>query len=624
MASDDDDIKKKKASRTQTSMVVWVLMAMLIAGLGGFGVTNFGRSVTAIGSVGTQEIDVNTYARAFRNQVNAVSRQFGTQLTVEQARMFGIDQQVLSALVSNAALDNEAQRIGVSVGDLAVAKSIASDNNFQDVTGKFSADTYRQTLQQAGMTVKEYETGTRDDLARSVLQAAVVGGIVVPTSLSDTLYTYAGEKRSFTLLPLSEATLPTPLPTPTDADLKAYYDANIADFTRAEAKRITYVALQPEDLAAAMPVDEAAVQALYDSRKAEYVVPEKRLVERLVYPTEAEAASAKARLDAGASFETLVKDRGLALTDIDMGDVTKSELGQAGDAIFALTGPDVVGPLPSDLGPAIFRMNAILPAQETTLAQAHDDLAKEVQTAAAVKAIADKTTAIDDALAGGSSLEDLVKTEGMVLHTTDYVAGADDNDPIAADRAFAKAADAAKSGDYPEAVMLTDGGIMALRVDSTVPPTPVPFDKAQDKVAAAFQADALAKALTAQAQAADAAIKAGATLESQGKVTAIADTTRDGTPLGTTPDVMKTAFSMTAGEVSVVDLPGFTGLIRLDSVTPVDLTSDEAKAARDKLATQTQQSVAQDVYQLYTTAMTTQGGLQIDQTVLNSVLTQMR
>ena len=70
--SNHDEIEKKKTSRTQSSMLIWVLMAMLITGLGGFGVTNFGRSVTAIGSVGTQEIEVTTYARALRSQINTL------------------------------------------------------------------------------------------------------------------------------------------------------------------------------------------------------------------------------------------------------------------------------------------------------------------------------------------------------------------------------------------------------------------------------------------------------------------------------------------------------------------------------------------------------------------------
>ena len=178
-------------------------------------------------------------------------------------------------------------------------------------------------------------------------------------------------------------------------------------FTRPEAKRITYVALLPDSIAKDQVIDDATLQKLYDARLAEFVVPERRLVERLVYPTEADAIAAKARLDAGTPFETLVADRGLALADIDLGDVSQADLGEAGAAVFALTEPGVVGPLPSDLGPALYRMNAILAAQNTSFDDAKAALAIEAQTEAARKAIADKLEAIDDLLAGGAALADL-------------------------------------------------------------------------------------------------------------------------------------------------------------------------------------------------------------------------
>ena len=621
--STDDEITRKKSSRVQTSMLVWVLMAMLIAGLGGFGVTNFGRSVTAIGSVGTKDIPVTSYARALRSQINALSKQFGQQMGLKEAQLFGVDQQVLSGLIANASLDNEAQRVGISVGNATVATRVSSDKNFQGLTGKFDAATYKQLLEQNNLSVKDYETGLRDDIARTVLQAAVVGGIKAPDALTNTLYTFAAEKRSFAVLALTEASLPAKIAAPSDADLKAFYDANIASFTRPEAKRITYAALLPADVAPKMDVAEADIQALYDGRKADYSIPEKRLVERLVYPTEDEAKAAKAKLDAGTPFETLVKDRGLELTDIDLGDVTKVDLAAAGDAVFALTGPGVVGPLISTLGPALFRMNAILPAQDTKLADVHDTLKTELQTKAAVASIAEQTSAIQDALAGGATLEDLVKDNGMVLATTDYVAGAADNDAVAADRAFAAAADKLASGDYPEALPLSDGALVALRLDATLPPTPVALDKIKDKVTAAYHADALAKALTAQALAAQAAVKAGGDLGTQGIVANIAATTRDGTPAGTTPDVIKAAFAMAAGEVKLIDTPDFTGLIRLDGITPVDMTADAAKTGRDQTATQAQQSLAQDTYELFTTAMTAQGGLTINQSAITSVQAQL-
>ena len=622
--ADDNEIRKKRASRTQTSMLVWVLMAMLITGLGGFGVTNFGRSTTAVGAVGDQEIEAATYARALRAQINRLSQQFGQQLTLAQAQVFGVDAQVLAGLVDNAALDNEAARIGLSAGDLSLATRVAGDEAFFDVTGKFNATNYKQMLEQAGLSVKDYEADLRADIARTVLQAAVVGGITAPAALTDTLVAHSGETRGFTVLPFSESSLPAPIPAPTEAEIKSYYDANLAAFTRPEAKRITYVALLPADLAAAQTVDEAAVQDLYTSRLADYVVPEKRLVERLVFPTDAEAAAAKARLDAGDSFETLVADRGLDLTDIDLGDVGKSELGAAGDAVFALTGPGIVGPLQSDLGPALFRMNAILAAQETTLDAVRADLTLELQTKAAVSAVDDQANAIDDALAGGATLEDLQRDFAMTLATTDFVAGAADNDAIAADSSFAATAEKLAEGDYAALFQLSEGGLAALRLDATVPPTPVALDKIRDTVAARWRADQLTAALSAQATAAEAALTAGGDLMAQGTARIVTPTTRDQAPEGTTPDVVKAAFEMTAGEVRRIETPDFIGLIRLDSVTPADPAAEATKAARDAVAAQAEQGIAQDTYDLFTDAMTTQGGLTIDQSVITAVQAQMQ
>jgi hypothetical protein len=307
------------------------------------------------------------------------------------------------------------------------------------------------------------------------VQGAVVGGFAAPAPVTETLWSYVGEQRSFTLLALTEADLPAPLPAATDADLLAYYTTNIAAYTRAEAKRISYAALLPDALAPDQTIPDADLQAAYDERIAEYVIPERRLVERLVYPDAAAAAAAKARIDAGEPFEALVSDRGLSLTDIDLGDVTQADLGTAGDAVFALAGPGVVGPFDTDLGPALFRMNAILAAQNTTFDQARPALLAELQGKAARRSISDRVEAIDDALAGGATLEDLVRDEGMALGVTDYVTGDPENDAITAYRAFAAAADVLAPGDFPEAILLDDGGVIALRLDATIPPAPIPL-----------------------------------------------------------------------------------------------------------------------------------------------------
>ncbi|EYD77901.1 Peptidyl-prolyl cis-trans isomerase ppiD [Rubellimicrobium mesophilum DSM 19309] len=110
------------------------------------------------------------------------------------------------------------------------------------------------------------------------------------------------------------------LPQPTEEELRAYYDAHPDQFTAPEVRQVSYAWLTPEMIQGKMTVDDQEVRALYDERIGQFVQEERRLVERLVYPSEEEAQAAKARLDSGAaSFEDLVAERGLQLSDIDLG-----------------------------------------------------------------------------------------------------------------------------------------------------------------------------------------------------------------------------------------------------------------------------------------------------------------
>lgn len=617
--SDDPSRKRKRGA----GLMVWILVAMLVAGLGGFGVENFGGGTTAIGRVGDTEITANDYARDMRTQVNAISQQFGTPVSMTDARSLGIDTQVLAGLVNRAALDDEATRIGLSVGDVTVAGELAKIAAFQGVDGSFDRQTYGLTLQQNGSNEASFEDGLRRDVARSLLTGAVAGGVIAPAALTDTLFSWAGETRGFTLLVMDEAALDTPLPAPTEVEVQAHYDANLAAFTRPEAKRIQYAALLPETLATTMEVPEDQVKAAYDARLADFVIPEKRLVERLVFPDEATAAEAKARFDQGTSFETLVQDRGLTLNDIDLGDVARAELAEAGEAVFALEGPGVVGPLPSSLGPALFRMNAVLAAQETTYDQARPDLLLILQTEAAVKDIAGKVEAIDDALAGGASLEDLAKDFGMSLATTDYAAGADDNDPIASYASFREAAATLAEGDFPEAVVLEDGGLVTMQMLEPVPPTPVPLSKITDKVTEAARAAALTKALAAKAAAAKAAVDAGATLESQGTVIKVDPKDRQASLDMAPPAVLEAAFQMQPAEVRLIEQPGLVALLRLDSIAAADVADENGAALREAIDANVARALSEDLAALFTSALAQKAGISLDQSTIDAVNSQL-
>ena len=616
----DAETPKKKGKGA--SVLVWGLMALLILGLGGFGVTNFGGNVRSIGAVGERDMSTSDYARALGQELNAFGAQIGQPVNLQQGIAFGLDKQVLQGLISRTALDDEAARIGISVGDAAVAKELAGMKAFQGVSGQFDAETYRFALKQSNLNEAEFEASLRNDVARSMLQGAVAGGFTAPAALTDTLYAFAAERRSFSLLKLGADDLATQPAAPTDADLQTYYDANIAAFTKPEARRITYIALLPDMIAADMPVDDAAVTALYNERLAEFVQPERRLVERLVFPTDADATAAKAEIDAGGSFEDQVKKRGLTLEDIDLGDVGPADLGAAADAVFGLAAPGIVGPFATDLGPALFRMNAILPAQETTFDEARTDLAGEAQLDAARRAIADKLEAIDDALAGGATLEEVQVEQGMQLVTFDYVPGAENDDPLVGYEAFRAAADALAEGDFPEAIGLVDGGLVAMRLDAIVPPAPIPFAEAKETVAEAFAADALTKALAAQAVTVKAAVEGGASLGAYGIVRVAPELPRTGFFEDAPEGLLTTAFEMAVGEIRVIDTPEFVGVVRLDTIVPAATDGEDATALKAALAAQVEQAISQDAFAAFTSALTAKSGITLDQTAINAVHAQ--
>ncbi len=610
-------------SRKRGSTVIWILMGLLILGLGGFGAREFGGSVRSIGTVGDREIDLRDYARTLQREMQAVSAQIGQPVSLEQAQALGIDRAVQGQVIATAALDDEAARIGLSVGDAEVRRKLTAIDGFTGPDGSFDRDAYRLTLKQEGFGEAEFEAKLRDETARTLLQGAVLGATAAPEPLVGKLAAWATETRDFTVAELIAADLPEPVGTPDAAALSAYYEAHPDDFTRPETRHITYAWLSPESMADRVELDEAALRKTYEERIDEFVTPERRLVERLVYPTDAEAAAAKARLDAGeVTFEALAAERGLALADIDLGEVSQEALGAAGEAVFALDAPGVAGPLPSDLGPALYAMNGILAAQETSFEEARDDLAAEAAADQARRLIADASDGIEDLLASGATLEEVAKEKGMELGSIAF--STETEDGIAAYTAFRDAAAAVKAEDFPTLVPLDDGGVFALRLDRIEPPALLPLDEVRDEAVAGWQREATHQALLALGEETAARVEAGTALAASGLVvTRFEDFARGGHIADTPGEVAAAAFTLPEGGAKVVDTPGRVHLVSVTAVRAADPAGEEVVAMREAIEAQTGQSLAADMFQLYTQGLVARAGIRLDPAAINAVHAQM-
>ncbi len=597
---------------------MWVIMALLVLSLGGFGVTQFGSSVQTVAKVGDVEVSANEYARAVQAQMNAFQEEIRQPVNFQTAQAFGLDRLALGRLIADAAVENETRRAGISAGDELVSEEIQNFPAFQSAAG-FDRGTYELALRQNGTNPRDFEDTVRADIASQLVKGAIGAGIKTPDIFVDTLFNHAREQRDITWARLTTDDLPEPIPAPTEDKLVAFHSEHPEEFTRPETKVIKYAWLTPDMLAPSIEVSDDQIRALYEARIDEYVSPERRLVERLIFSTEDAANAAKARIDAGEiTFDDLVAERGLSLNDVDLGDVSKSDLGAAGEAVFALEEPGTVGPLPSDLGPALFRMNGVLAAVNVEFEDARDDLAPEAAADRARRIINNTIGEIEDLLAGGAD-------PALIAERTDLEVGSIDwntevFEGIAAYQDFRTAAARTNPGDFGEVIELDDGGIVTFAVEDVREPELIPLDDVRDRVIAAWETAETQSALEARANELANELRDGREMAALGlALETNRGITRDGFIEGTPPEFTKTVFDLERDGITVLAADGDAWLVRLDAIIAADSASPEAQTMKQAFAAQTTQSFSTAITNAFTQALVDEAGADINSTAVNAV-----
>ncbi|MCU4653529.1 SurA N-terminal domain-containing protein [Roseibacterium sp. SDUM158016] len=613
----------KSAAKKLSNVFVWVILGLLFVALAGFGIGSFGGGASRLGQVGETDITAEDYARALQNEIRAQIAQTQTPVNLADLRARGLDEAVLRARVARAALAEEARAMGLSVGDAEVARQIQAFEAFQGVNGSFDRESYEFLLAQEGLGPREFEEDVREDTSRALLQTAVVGGIRPPGLYGEAIAAFQGETRDLTILTLTEDSLEGDLPVPTQADLETFYEENADRFERPEARRITYAWLTPGQMMDSVEIDEASLRALYDERIDLYRQPERRLLERLAFGSEEAAQEAFDAIAAGETdFDTLVEERDLTIDDVDIGEVARGDLpAGAAEVIFADTESEILGPLPSPLGPALYRVNAVLEATETSFEEARGDLREELADDAARREIGAMREEIDDLLASGATLEELVETTPMELGAIDFTPISEEG--IAGYDAFREAAALAEEGDFPEVLDLSDGGIFALRLDEVVPPAVPPLAEIRDEVADAWTTRAIRDALAERADQLVAQIATGATLEDLGDVATERRVRRQDFLPDMPPTLVVQSFQLAEpGDVVAIPAARAAHIVRLDAVHPAARDAPDTGILLQILNQTVTQSMAQDIFESYGQALQADAGISLDQSVINAVHAQ--
>lgn len=624
------------------SMFVWVLMGFLMLGLGGYGVTEFSSAgMSGVATVGETRITGADYTRLLRRQLNQAAMQFGRHVPLSEAREMGMPQMAQQQLLARATIAEEARVLGISVSDASVARALMAEPAFQGLAGSFDAGRYGDVLRSEGMSAPEFERELRLDQSQSILIEAVAGGVDAPRPLVDRSASWILQSRDIDWLELTEADLSEPVILPDEAVLHAWHEANGDKFTAPEIRHLTVAWLSPDMLQDEVMVDEQALRDLYEAHIGEYQQPERRMLGRLVYPSLEAAEAAKAQADAGAGFADLAAARGLSLADTELDEMTAAQLGSAAAEVFAAPDNGIVGPVQTDLGPALFSVNAILDPIDISFEEASDDLRAEAAADQARRVIERRAEEVADLVAGGAAIEDLAQAAGMKVETLDWRPG-DQAGPgaIAAYPAFREAAAMAEENAFPALEMLDDGGIFALRLDSVTPPALIPFEEARPAVEADWLAAETHRRLLALAEARREAMIArspmappveaqagageaeGGTGDGQADAAApaagpamheVRGLLRDGYVEGAPLALVSQAFALAAGgETDIVDADGRVLLVTLRAIHAADLDSGEAEAVREAVGARLRDSLANDLADAWLRAAMNAHGVRID------------
>ena len=608
---------KKKSGASK--LAVWVIVGLLVFGMIGFGAAGINGTQRSLGKVGDKTVSISSYSNALQSEMAQFQEQIGRAITPQEMQAIGLDQRALNRVISTRALDQLVTDLGLSSGDARVREQVVEIPAFQGLDGEFDREAYAEVLQRNNLKEADFETSLREDSARRILQEAVLTGVTAPQAYAKVLVGYLAETRDFSWARLTQDILVSAVPEPSEEDLVAYHSENPDGFTTLAAKSISYIWLTPAMLADAIEIEERDLRAAYEARSDEFIQLPSRLVERVIFPSQEMAENAMAAItDQATTFEEVVENRGLTLQDVDLGDMTEEELGEAGPVVFSLQEPGVIGPAQTDLGPALFRVNAILDGNVQSFDAVRAELELDVALDRAVSQIADIAEQVDDLLAGGATLEDVAAETDLQLATVNWHVQSEGG--ISDYEEFQTAAAAVTADDFPALKSLSDNGIFALRLDGQLPAELQPLASVRDAAVESWTAQQVQQQLLAMAERIAPQVSLDAPLASFGLTENLQDDmNRSDSVDGTPPALVMTAFETEPGRAAVLDADDGVIIVIPRAIHVADFEDPQVQSLQKILGNRIDSTLARDVFEAFSNAARGAVDVEINPTALRSV-----
>ncbi len=215
----------------------------------------------------------------------------GRQVSPDMASFYAsfLAPQVMRQLIQEKEAVYEAHRMGLKVTGDELRDELRNGpgkENFFPNGVWIGQEKYEQLLQNFGTNVGEFESQMRDGLLTQKLYSTVASSVSVGPAEVEKAYKDKNTKVKFQYAVLERSTLAKQIK-PTDAELKAYYEANKARYANSvpEKRTIRYFVLNDKDAEAKVTVDPSDVARYYAEHQQEYRVPERVKVRHILIET---------------------------------------------------------------------------------------------------------------------------------------------------------------------------------------------------------------------------------------------------------------------------------------------------------------------------------------------------
>lgn len=614
--------------------VLTVVLGALAVSFAIWGINDIfrGFGLSSVAKIGETEIGVQQFREIYNNRLQQLGRQLGRTITPEEARVAGLDRQVLGQLIAEAALDERARELRLGLSDSEVAKRIMDDPNFKGFFGQFDRARFDAIIRQSGYSEARYVAEQRRQLLRHQIIDSIAGALTAPKAAIEAAHRHQNEQRSieYVLLDRGHA---GEIAAPTPEALAKYFEERKPLFRAPEYRKLVLLTVNPADIAKAASISEADAKRFYDERSARYTTPERRMVQQMVFSKPEEAQAAAARLAQGVTFEALAAERGLKSSDIDLGTVTKSDIidRAVADAAFSLKEGAVSAPVQGRFGTALVRVSKIEPEQVRKYEQVAADIKREIATERAKAEIAGLRDKIEDERAGGATLAETAQKLNLptvTIEAMDRFGRAPGGAPVSGQAPSADlvtAAFATEVGVENDPLQMEGGGYIWYDVIGVTPSSDRNLDDVKAEVEARWRNDEVAARLAAKAATMVEKLNAGTALKDVAaaeklKVATASGLTREKFAEPLSPQATAAVFRTAKGSAGAAQGQDATKQIVFRvteaGVPPLDPASDETK----RMVNAMRVSMADDLLNEYAAQLQAEVGTHINPTALNQVL----